>query len=60
MDICSKCGSKTAQWIYGPDGCMMCDDCVPRGCSCNVDDETGKECTDDKDRLYPCCEWWEL
>jgi hypothetical protein len=34
MDMCVQCGKK-AQWIYTPDGVTYCDDCVPRGCSCN-------------------------
>lgn len=37
---CSICG-KTATWIYLPSTNyrqMYCDDCVPRGCTCNVED----------------------
>lgn len=37
---CAKCG-KEAVWGYLPSGenhlLHFCDDCVPRGCSCNVD-----------------------
>lgn len=36
---CCKCG-KIAVWAYMPgdgDDHYYCDDCVPRGCSCNVD-----------------------
>lgn len=36
IDYCCKCG-KVAQWCYMPGGECYCDDCVPRGCSCNVD-----------------------
>jgi hypothetical protein len=51
-----KCG-KVAVWQYMPASTsdkeiFRCDDCVPRGCSCNFDnelDENGKE--------LPCCEW---
>lgn len=28
------CGN-TATYIYGPNGTPYCDECVPRGCSCN-------------------------
>ena len=37
---CSRCG-KTATWLYMPSSHGMhfyCDDCVPRGCTCNVMD----------------------
>lgn len=34
-----------------------CDNCVHRGCSCNIDPETGVESVDEKGRLYPCCEY---
>lgn len=36
---CSCCGNK-AVWMYAPGSSgriFYCDDCVPRGCSCNVD-----------------------
>lgn len=29
---------------------LACDDCVPRGCSCNEPDEQD----------LPCCEWWPI
>ena len=36
---CTKCKKKDAVWLYMPghdDGNdFFCDDCVPRGCSCN-------------------------
>jgi hypothetical protein len=32
-EIC-KCG-KPAVWFYMPGSSLYCDDCVPRGCSCN-------------------------
>ena len=33
-----KCG-KIAVWCYmpGEKDCFCCDDCVPRGCSCNIE-----------------------
>lgn len=49
-----ECGcGKVATWCYLPnDGdWYCCDDCVPRGCSCNND-------LDDKGRKEPCCEWF--
>jgi hypothetical protein len=41
LATCMKCGA-LAQWRYAPSGPRMdyCDDCVPRGCSCNVIDHT--------------------
>lgn len=36
---CCKCMNKIATWCYIPGGLkngdFYCDDCVPRGCSCN-------------------------
>lgn len=75
---CTKCGSIPKEgWIYMPsteDRCdhFYCDNCVPRGCSCNHDlkdgidyesDEATKEENwieklDEKGRRYPCCEYW--
>jgi hypothetical protein len=70
-----SCGcGKMAVWLYGPDGTARCDDCVPRGCSCNrelkegIDYESPEaelpenwiELTDVRGRKYPCCEWlWD-
>ena len=75
MKLKCKCG-KIAVWMYGPgskdgDG-DACDDCVPRGCSCNADLKPGidyespaaslpenwVEPLDEKSRRYPCCEWF--
>ena len=51
---CRKCEKKIATWIYMPatyeDELLACDDCVPRGCSCN----------DPGDTESPCCEWWPV
>lgn len=69
--ICA-CG-KLAVWLYAPDSKnFACDDCVPRGCSCNNDLKAGidyespeaalpenwVEPVDGKGRKYPCCEWF--
>jgi hypothetical protein len=54
---CDICHSNIAKWEYLPRGySYYCDDCVPRGCSCNVD-ENGIEDKDNKGRLLPCCEY---
>ena len=75
---CVKCGKHpSGGWLYMPeDGdnvdYFYCDDCVPRGCSCNSelkegiewDSEEAKnpdnyyEPVDEKGRKYPCCEYW--
>lgn len=55
IDPC-KCG-KPAVWLYMPGDGQYCDDCVSRGCSCNIDYETGLEDTDELGRLLPCCEY---
>lgn len=62
-----KCG-KTATWLYMPSSkiWVCCDNCVPRGCSCNTKiDDSGEEPIfldeqeiDDQGRLLPCCEWF--
>ena len=58
MKQCKLC-FKVAVWVYIPHDNMgyFCDDCVPRGCSCNIDFETGIEDTDEHGRLLPCCEY---
>ena len=38
MHKCGRC-NKTATWLYLPSSSginFFCDDCVPRGCTCNV------------------------
>lgn len=54
-----KCG-KLAVWDYAPSDAVAyyCEDCVPRGCSCNYDDETDTMETDDQGRELPCCEYF--
>lgn len=39
MKLCRVCG-KLATWFYmpGDDNDCYCDDCVPRGCTCNQHD----------------------
>ena len=58
---CDKCHSKTATWEYQPSDDYkdhyFCEDCVPRGCSCNIDPDTNEQYTDDQGRLLPCCEF---
>jgi len=59
---CFTCGKKP-YWMYMPDSSLTeeeryyCDKCVPRGCSCNIDEFTGKEDLDEQGRLLPCCEY---
>jgi hypothetical protein len=58
---CDKCHSKIATWEYQPsdDYTYYCEDCVPRGCSCNIDPETDEPYKDDQGRLLPCCEFYD-
>lgn len=38
VEICRSCNTNIATWFYmpaGDDDRYYCDDCVPRGCSCN-------------------------
>lgn len=58
MRVCT-CGEK-AEWTYMPSEGDYCNACVPRGCSCNVDPDTGVEDTDLTGRLLPCVEFEEL
>lgn len=68
---CNKCKVKLAQWHYSPyTACdanrYLCDDCIKRGCSCNINPDTGEEDRDEQGRLLPCCEYdfsetgWEV
>lgn len=54
---CHSC-KEIAVWDYMPSGVDLyyCDDCVPRGCSCQTDDD-GNDLKDDLGRLLPCCEY---
>lgn len=64
---CTFCHKAEAVWSYMPGSDDACDDCVPRGCSCNADPKPGKEDSadpadyveqlDEKGRRFPCCEW---
>lgn len=65
---CDKC-DKRAVWTYMPGDSNLCDDCVPRGCSCTeepVDDTKPFEewewvkGKDKEGRFLSCCEWWEI
>ena len=63
------CGGP-ATWIYMPGDEVACDDCVPRGCSCQQEPRNGDwgsedpdnwfDPTDDQGRKIPCVEWQEL
>jgi len=45
-----------------------CDECVPRGCSCNEEPKNGDwenpdemvEQLDELGRKFPCCEWMKF
>lgn len=55
--VCLEC-NKIATWFYMPSSknFVYCDEHVPRGCSCNLD-EHGHETLDEKGRRDPCCEF---
>jgi hypothetical protein len=73
-----KCGKTPKEgWYYMPStgdnvDYFYCDDCVPRGCSCNQDLKEGIDyeseeakkpenwidMVDDKGRKLPCCEYF--
>lgn len=65
-DYCNTC-AQIASWLYMPGGDLACDECVPRGCSCNLEPKDGDydnldpknwaEPLDNKRRFFPCCEW---
>lgn len=66
---CAKCSlmgrEALAIWYYMPyfankneDEHYFCDDCVPRGCSCNlISEDDDKEQLDERGRLLPCVEY---
>lgn len=53
-----KCG-ELAVWFYMPGDSCYCDKCVPRGCSCNLDDDD-RPILDDKGRELPCVEYFYI
>jgi hypothetical protein len=55
--LCDKCKER-AVWNYqpGPGDRYRCDEHVPRGCSCQTDDD-GNPLKDSLGRDIPCCEW---
>lgn len=60
-EACIVCG-ELAIWAYGPKAGSYCDNCVPRGCSCNFypvseDSEELIEERDEQGRRQPCCEY---
>ncbi len=69
MERCDICNKK-AIWFYMPGKEQYCDECVPRGCSCNIEPKDGDydnldpknwvEELDNEGREYPCCEYWKL
>ena len=70
---CVNCGKKMAVWILMSSSSkdfhsgFFCDDCVPRGCSCNSEPIDGnfdnpnpdnwEQLKDVQGRLLPCYEW---
>lgn len=55
--LCGQCKT-LATWNYAPSGNhYCCETHVPRGCLCNIIDDSDVEPTDEKGRLYPCIEW---
>ncbi len=74
VGYCS-CGVK-ARWLYMPSysgvqkNDYYCEDCVPRGCSCNMEPVDGDadntnpdnwaQVLDDKGRPFPCCEYFSV
>jgi len=55
---CYKC-SNLATWQYMPGDAnwYSCDNCVSRGCSCQLDFDTDEPLLDDKGRELVCCEY---
>ena len=60
---CCQC-SHRATWYYVPwskvddeKSHYYCDDCVSRGCSCQIDSDTGLARLDKKNRELPCVEF---
>lgn len=61
MKIRCKC-RQLAVWMYAPSSSIdldryFCEDCVSRGCSCNINPDTNIEDRDSAGRLVPCCEY---
>lgn len=66
---CSYCGVIDAKWKHDIVSDYACDDCVPRGCSCNLYEKTKRKTfsienyeykKDKKGREIPCEEWIKL
>lgn len=59
---CLKC-NKQAIWFHKPSNgdsgnqIQFCDDCVPRGCFCNINPFNGEEDRDHLNRLFPCSKY---
>jgi len=62
MKKCANC-NKMAVWMYEPSGerkekdRYLCDTCITRGCSCNIDPNSGLQDVDQSGRNFPCCEY---
>ena len=55
--VCDDCPA-VAVWFYtGTNGSKYCDRCVPRGCSCWEDSDTGEPYRDEKGRELPCVDY---
>ena len=59
---CEVCREARAVWHYAPWSPSAqvrdyCDECVPRGCSCNEPLDGSAETLDECGRRYPCCEY---
>ena len=52
-----------AVWMYMPSfereekDRYFCDNCISKGCSCNINPMTGVEDLDGNGNPYPCCEY---
>ncbi len=54
--VCDKC-NRFAVWVYAPGySRFYCDSCVPRGCSCQSEDD-GTPILGADGREQPCCEY---
>lgn len=70
FDRCHSCHWRRAAWSYMPGRDNLCEECVPRGCSCgdypiddnhdNMDPANWTSPTDEQGRKWPCCEWWSI
>ena len=68
-DKCSYCGSNEVIWKNSVVFDYACDECVPRGCSCNLYKKTDRldfnlddysYLLDDDGREFPCEDWYRI